>query len=159
MIGDLLSVAGAICYAFYAVYLRAKVPDEKDEGFKFTYFLGFVGLMNDILLLPLFPIFNYTGLEHFKWPSSTTLLYLTVNAFFGTFVSDYCWARSVVLLGPLITTLGITLTFPISGIYDIYYKNDSFTALYFLGSFLIFLAFGVIVLKDYSDGQKQLKEK
>ena len=154
MIGDLLSVAGAICYAFYAVYLRAKVPDDKDDGFKFTYFLGFVGLMNDVFLLPLFPIFNYTGLEHFKWPSSTTLLYLTVNAFFGTFVSDYCWARSVVLLGPLITTLGITLTFPISGIYDIYYKGDSFTALYFLGSFLIFLAFGVIVLKDYFDGQK-----
>ena len=118
LVGDILSIVSAMCYALYAVYLKVKVPEEYESEFKFTYFLGFVGLINDVLLLPLFPLFNYTGLEVFEWPNGKTLLFLTINAFFGTFVSDYCWARSVVLLGPLITTLGITLTFPISYLYD-----------------------------------------
>lgn len=157
VIGDILSIVSAICYAFYAVYLKVKVPDE--SNFKFTYFLGFVGLINDVLLLPLFLLFNWTGFEVFEWPNSKTLLILTINAFFGTFVSDYCWARSVVLLGPLITTLGITLTFPISYLYDLKVKDGTFTAIYFLGSFFIFLAFFVVVLKDYMDGLRKDKEK
>ena len=129
-----------------------------EADFSFSYFLGFVGLLNDILLIPLFVIFNYTGFEIFEWPTKETLLLLSVNAFFGTLVSDYCWARSVVLLGPLITTLGITLTFPISGCYDIIYGGRKFTAIYFVGSFLIFLAFGVIVCYDYREGQKTKKK-
>ena len=131
-----------------------KVPAEKEAEFKFSYFLGFVGLFNDILLLPLFFIFNATGFETFEWPTKKTLLLLSANAFFGTLVSDYCWARSVVLLGPLITTLGITLTFPISGFYDIFVNNDEFTPIYFVGSILIFSAFAVISYYDYREGQR-----
>ena len=41
-------------------------------------------------------------------------MFLSVNAFIGTFISDYCWARSVVLNGPLITTLALSLTIPLS---------------------------------------------
>ena len=135
-----------------------KVPAEQEAEFKFSYFLGFVGLSNDVLLLPLFFIFNATGIETFEWPTKKTLLLLTGNAFFGTLVSDYCWARSVVLLGPLITTLGITLTFPICTGYDILVNKDEFTAIYFVGSLLIFAAFGVISFYDYREGQK-LKRK
>jgi solute carrier family 35 protein F5 len=73
---------------------------------------------------------------------------LTINALIGTVISDYCWARSVVLLGPLMTTLGITLTFPISLFIDICYHGKRFTWLYLLGSACIFAAFGVITFKN-----------
>ena len=151
VLGDILSLIGAMCYALYATYLRIKVPPEAESDFKFSYFLGFVGLFNDFLLLPLFFIFNLTGFETFEWPNSQTLLLLSVNAFFGTLVSDYCWARSVCLLGPLVTTLGITITFPISGIYDKFVNDDKFTVTYFVGSFLIFAAFAVIIYFDYRE--------
>lgn len=141
-------------YGVYATYLKVKVPPEKESSFKFSYFLGFVGLLNNILLLPLFFIFNATGFETFEWPNRQTFLLLSLNAFFGTLVSDYCWARSVVLLGPLVTTLGITLTFPISGIYDKFVNKDKFTVTYFGGSLLIFISFGVIVYFDYRELQK-----
>lgn len=155
VLGDVLSLVGAVCYALYATYLRVKVPPEKDADFKFSYFLGFVGLFNDILLVPLFIIFDMTGFETFEWPNGKTLMLLSVNAFFGTLISDYCWARSVCLLGPLVTTLGITITFPISGVYDHLVNKDKFTVTYFLGSLLIFAAFGVIIFFDHKEEKER----
>ena len=158
VLGDILSLVGAICYAFYATYLRVKVPPEKEEDFKFSYFLGFVGLFNDFLLVPLFIIFDMTGFETFEWPNGKTLMLLSINAFFGTLISDYCWARSVCLLGPLVTTLGITITFPISGVYDKFVNKDEFTVTYFVGSFLIFVAFGVIIFFDHKEEKEKRRQ-
>ena len=135
-------------YALYATYLKIKVPEEKEATFRFSIFLGFVGLFNDILLLPVIYLFDFTGIEPFEWPNQQTLLMLTANALFGAVISDYCWARSVVLLGPLMTTLGTTLTFPISLFIDVCYHGKKFTWLYFLGSACIFTAFGVITFKN-----------
>lgn len=161
-LGDTFSLLGALFYALYAVFLEIKVPKEKQEQFSFSYFLGFVGLCNDFLLLPLFFVFNYTGLEPFEWPSRDTLILLTLNALVGTVLSDYCWARSVILLGPLVTTLGITLTFPIGLFVDIYFHGKTFSLLYLGGAILIFVAFGVIVFVDYQEekrkGKNQQKE-
>ena len=159
VLGDILSLVGAMCYGVYATYLQVKIPSEKEAEFKFSYFLGFVGLLNDIFLLPLIIIFDITGFETFKWPPRETLLLLSINAFFGTLVSDYCWARSVVLLGPLVTTLGITITFPISGIYDKFVNDDEFTVIYFVGSICIFTSFGVISYFDYRDAKAQRRSE
>jgi len=148
-VGDVLSLLGAFFYAVYATYLKIKVPEEEESSFKFSYFLGFVGFFNDFLLIPLFFLFDYTQLETFEWPSKNTVLLLSVNALIGTFVSDYCWARSVVLLGPLVTTLGITLTFPISALFDHFVNGKDFSWLYMLGSFFIFTAFLVILYFDH----------
>jgi solute carrier family 35 protein F5 len=159
LIGDVLTVLSAIFYSLYATFLKIKVPPEDEEKFKFSWFLGFVGLINDVIILPFFFIFNWTGIEPFEWPNRETFVLLTVNALFGTVVSDYCWARSVVLLGPLVTVLGITLTFPISLTIDLLSNDQTFTWQYFVGSALIFTAFGGIVLIDYLDEKKKLKQK
>lgn len=139
----------AIFYSFYATFLKLKIPPEEEESFKFSWFLGFVGLINDIVILPFFFIFSWIGLEKFQWPNRQTFILLSVNALIGTVISDYCWARSVVLLGPLVTVLGITLTFPISLAVDVFSNGESFTWEYYLGSFFIFAAFGGIVYLDW----------
>ena len=159
VLGDVLSLFSAMSYALYATYLKIKVPEEEEATFKFSYFLGFVGISNDILLLGLFFIFDATGFETFEWPPRETLILLSVNAFFGTFVSDYCWARSVLLLGPFVTTLGITLTFPISAIFDSLVNDAKFSYLYLLGSILIFTAFGVIITKDFMRRRAEERKK
>ena len=114
--GDLFSLFSAMCYGLYATWLKKRVTNE--EHFPFSYFLGFVGLFNVIFLWPFFFILHFTGVETFAWPNKTALSELVVNAIIGTVISDYCWARSVVLLGPLMTTMGIALTIPISMIVD-----------------------------------------
>lgn len=131
MIGDVLTILSAVFYSLYATFLKLKVPPEDEETFKFTWFLGFVGLINDVIILPFLFLFNYIGFEPFQWPNHQTIVLLTINAIFGTVISDYCWAKSVVLLGPLVTVLGITLTFPISLAVDVSRNSQTFTWEYF----------------------------
>lgn len=131
------------------------MPREEEAQFKFSWFLGFVGLINDIAILPLFFIFNWTGIEPFEWPNQETFLLLTINALVGTVLSDYCWCRSVVLLGPLTTLLGITLTFPISLTVDLVKNGETFSWQYYVGSLLIFTAFAGIVIIDHQQEKKQ----
>lgn len=142
-------MAAAMVYGLYAVILKKRVPEEIEQNFEFSYFLGFVGLFNSIGLIPLFPILNYSGIETFEWPNTKVLEGLTINAILGTVISDYCWAKSVVLLGPLMTTLGITLTIPISMLFDAYYEKKHFIWQHYLGASLILASFFVISWLDY----------
>ena len=68
-------------------------------------------------------------------------MYLSINAFIGTFISDYCWARSVVLMGPLLTTLALSLTIPLSLVVSAIFEHVTLTWMYYLGTVLIFAAF------------------
>lgn len=108
-----------------------------------------VGLFNAVLLLPLFPLLNYTGIEVFEWPNEAALGGLTLNALLGTVMSDFCWAKSVVLLGPLLPTLGIALTIPLSMLVDSFYTHKTFSGIYYLGSFFIASGFITLSARDY----------
>lgn len=107
------------------------------------------------MLLPLFPLFNATGLEEFEWPNEKTWLVLSANAFMGTFISDYCWVRSCVLMGPLITTMALGLTIPLSMVASSFWDDVHFTWMYYLGSLLILIAFMGLSIYDYKKGQKE----
>lgn len=65
VLGDLFCGLSAVIFAFYSIFLKIKVPEEQESTFKFSWFLGFVGLFNDIGILPLFFIFNWIGIEEF----------------------------------------------------------------------------------------------
>ena len=156
--GNLLSLLSAVFYGLYAVILKKRVPEDKESEFKFSYFLGFVGLFNAVCLLPLFPILNATGWEKFEWPNQTAVWSLLLNALLGTVISDYCWAKSVVLLGPLLTTLGIALTIPISMLVDSFTKDKKFTWEYYLGSSLILGSFFAMSFLDYRKSRNKNRE-
>jgi solute carrier family 35 protein F5 len=114
ILGDGFALVSAFSYGVYATFLKRRIPKAREKYFKMSLFLGFVGLTNIIFLLPLFPILHFTKAETFEWPNGKTVGFLTLNALIGTCVSDFCWAKSVILLGPLITQLGISLTIPLS---------------------------------------------
>lgn len=136
-------------YGLYATILKKRVPEEEEDTFKFSHFLGLVGLFNSVLLIPLFFILNWTGIEPFEWPNRDALLELTLNAIMGTVISDYCWVQSVVLIGPLITILGIALTIPISMIIDNFYEHKHFNWEYYLGTMMIVSSFITMSVRDY----------
>lgn len=74
-------------------------------------FFGFVGAFNILLLWPLMPILHYLGLETFELPMNSTLwTVIFLNAFIGTFLSDYLWLLAMLMTSPLVVTLGIALT-------------------------------------------------
>ena len=156
--GNLLSLLSATFYGLYAVILKKRVPEEEESDFKFSYFLGFVGLFNAVCLIPVFPILNVADIEKFEWPNKTATEGMLLNAVLGTVISDYCWAKSVVLLGPLLTTLGIALTIPISMIVDGFSNKKHFTWQYFLGSVLILGSFFTISYLDYRNKRREKQE-
>ena len=147
--GNIFSLLSAVFYGLYAVILKKRVPTEKEEIFNFSYFLGFVGLLNAVFLVPVFPVLHHLGYETFEWPNKTALQGMLLNAFLGAIISDFCWAKSVVLLGPLLTTLGIALTIPISMVVDGFSQKKGFSWQYFMGSGLILASFFTISYIDY----------
>ena len=150
ILGDIFTLVSAILYGAYATFLKFKVPEEAEKNFSMSAFLGYVGLINIVLLIPLFPIFHYTGIETFQWPNQRTLIFLSVNSFVGTWVSDFCWAKSVIILGPLFTQLGISLTIPLGMLATSFIDDVTFGWKYYLGTALIFSAFiGKTILSPY----------
>lgn len=54
--------------------------------------LGFVGLLDALILLPLVLIWHYTGVEYFELPPTNEVwTLLLVNGFVGTVLSELLW--------------------------------------------------------------------
>lgn len=150
ILGDALNLVSAIFYALYSLFLESQVEKWEEKFGKNTFsislFLGWVGAINIVALFGVFFIFHYTGFERFSWPPGLTFLYICCNAFIGTFVSDYCWAQSVVRLGPLTTTLGLSLTIPLGMVTDSTYQNISFGWLFYVGTVCVVTGFVMVTL-------------
>lgn len=162
--GNLLTLLSAFFYGLFTIILQKKVPSEKEDSFNYSLFLGMVGFYNLVLLIPLFFVLHYTGIETFEWPGELALTMLTVNAVIGSIFCNYCWTKSVVLLGPLTTTLGIALTIPLSMIVDVLDGKKVITWPYYIGTLFILGSFIGMSVKNYidrkeSDALKEVENK
>ena len=70
--GDLLALASAVMYGVYATFMKRRIGDESRINMRI--FFGFVGLFSMTLLLPLFPILHFTGIETFEVPPTRHVL-------------------------------------------------------------------------------------
>ena len=68
--GDIFMLMSSVIYAFYAVGLGALV---KSDDFEYGTFLGFVGVINCILLLPMLVVFHWQKIEIFTLPPAKDL--------------------------------------------------------------------------------------
>lgn len=85
LVGDLLALAGAVCYGCYTTLLKYRIGDE--SRINMPLFFGFVGAFNVVLLWPLFPILHWLGIETLQVPQGGILwATLLLNAFIGTFL-------------------------------------------------------------------------
>ncbi|CAO3623627.1 unnamed protein product [Mucor hiemalis] len=154
LVGDFLALLGAIFYGCYTTLLKLKIGSE--DRIDMTLFFGFVGAFNVLLLWPIIPILNYFGLETFEIPMNPTLwAVILLNAFIGTFLSDYLWLLSMLMTSPLVVTLGISLTIPLALIGDICFKGFVPGFKYSMGAILVILGF----LAVNADALKEAKEK
>lgn len=157
ILGDAMALAGAIAYAGYAIYLRVRIEDER--CMHMPMFFGFVGLFNICLLWPLGFILNYTHVEPFQWPKGMTLLFLFVNGIVGTVISDYLWVLAVLLTSPVIATVGLSLTIPLSMIADAVFQKSSFSVFYIVGAVLAVVGFILVNVSSPSEAFQWLKNK
>lgn len=142
--GDLFALIGAVVYGLYCIFISAK-----GEKVYLVHMFACVGAINFVFLMPLFVVFNYSGVEEFEFPSGKILGFLFLNALFGTVLSDVIWAFSVKYLNPALSTLGITLTIPLSMMVDYILYGFTYGALYISGAIFVILGFFVMAIFEH----------
>ncbi|KAJ1999989.1 hypothetical protein H4R26_004825 [Coemansia thaxteri] len=139
-LGDMLALLSAALYGCYTTLLKRRIGDE--SRLDTPLFFGAVGLANILLLWPGFILLHYSGIETFQLPRSGSMwLMIVVNAMIGTFVSDYLWLLAMLMTSPLVVTLGLSLTIPLSMAGDIIFKGLQVSTPYYIGALLILFAF------------------
>jgi len=122
MVGDILGLLSAIGYGAYTVLIRLKCPkDEKHISMQILF--GYIGLFNMVILSPII-IYQYLsyrfqqGTSSEAWISLTVLGLLVLKGLFDNVLSDYLWARSIVLTSATVATVGLGLTIPLAFLSD-----------------------------------------
>ncbi|KAK3841922.1 MAG: hypothetical protein J3R72DRAFT_444046 [Linnemannia gamsii] len=140
LFGDFLALMSALFYGCYTVLLKIKIQNENRVNM--SLFFGFVGLFNLVLLWPVFGILHWTGVEPFELPHDTRVIWMIgINAFVGTFVSDYLWLLSMLMTSPLVVTLGLSMTIPLALLGDIIGYGRVLGLGYWIGAGLVLAGF------------------
>ncbi|XP_054278091.1 solute carrier family 35 member F5 [Macrosteles quadrilineatus] len=148
--GVVLSLISSFFYASYLVFLRRQVDHE--DKMDIPLFFGFVGLLNMMLLWPMFFILHYSHWERFEWPNRNQWLFLLVNGLVGTVLSEVLWLWGCFLTSSLIATVALSLTIPLSMVADVMFERVHYPGLFYVGSLPVFLSFlGVTLLAHYDN--------
>ncbi|KAK4537235.1 hypothetical protein CDCA_CDCA11G3260 [Cyanidium caldarium] len=137
--GDALCVGSALLYALQTALIKSMLG--ADELADTMAFLGWLGVFSMLLSWPGLLILQLTSLEIFQLPDNRTAALIVLNGLIGTVLSDYLWARSVLLTSPLIASLALSLTIPLSALADMLFRHARFTWQYALGLFAMTAGF------------------
>lgn len=130
MWGDALGLLSAVGYGAYAVMIRLYCPHD-ERKMSMQLLLGYIGLFNAVCLSPI-------CMYILMWPSPATASgedattgttgqgtltwvvfgYLMANGILDSVLSDYLWARAVVLTSATVATVGLGLTIPLAMVSD-----------------------------------------
>ena len=142
VIGNSLALIGALVYGLYSTLLKRSIKDE--SKFNINLFFGFVGFFTMITMWPIILFLHYSGIETIELPKSSSVLILLLINGTITFISDYCWAKAILLTSPLTVTVGLSLTIPFAMIGDVIFKNKYITISYIVGASLVLISFALI---------------
>ena len=93
--GNILALLGAACYGIYSTLLKKKVGDESRVNVKL--FFGFVGLITLLCLWPSLILLHLLKWETFELPKNRDALLIILANCAIIFVSDFCWAKAMLL--------------------------------------------------------------
>ncbi|KAL7945584.1 hypothetical protein V8C42DRAFT_323574 [Trichoderma barbatum] len=138
-LGDAMAFLSAVIYGIYVTVMKRRVGDE--DRVNMQLFFGLVGVFNLALLWPLFFILHWTGIEPFELPpTSQVWIIIIVNAI-ASFVSDISWALAMLLTTPLVVTVGLSLTIPLSLIGEMVQYQQYSSFIYWIGAAVVFVSF------------------
>jgi len=171
LLGDVLALASAALYGAYGTGLRLVLKDAGDSSSSSsssepstTKFFGFMGLWNAALFAV--PLALYL---HIKYGSSsqiprafgasgdTPALFASIllKGLFDNALSDFLWAKAVLLTSPTVATVGLGLTVPLAfGIDAVAGRLDApaeVVALKGLGAVAVLLGFALVVASGASE--------
>ncbi|KGO35840.1 Drug/metabolite transporter [Penicillium expansum] len=141
-LGDAMAAFSAILYGLYTVVMKKQVGDESRVNM--PLFFGLVGFFNIIFLWPGFFVMHWTGLEPFSLPETSRVWSIILINAFASFISDIAWAYAMLLTTPLIVTVGLSMTIPLSLIGQMVLQSQYSSPMYWVGAAIVFLSFLVV---------------
>ncbi|GAD98943.1 conserved hypothetical protein [Paecilomyces variotii No. 5] len=148
-LGDAMAAFSAIVYGIYTIVMKKQVGDESRVNMQL--FFGLVGLFNTFLLWPGFIILHFTGVEQFAFPDTSRVWMIILVNSVTSLVSDICWAYAMLLTTPLVVTVGLSLTIPLSLVGQIILQDQYASPLYWVGAVIVFLSF---LLVNHESGEQ-----
>jgi solute carrier family 35 protein F5 len=147
LLGDALGLVSAVGYGTYAVMVRVLCP--RDESLmSMQLFLGYVGLFNAVILSPI-AIWQLLGSTEF------TLIvfgFVICKGLLDNVLSDYLWARSVVLTSATVATVGLGLTIPMAFASDfVMGRKDVLQPASILGAISVLVGFILVNIGTIGD--------
>lgn len=107
-VGDVLVVLSAAFYGGYTVLMRVKMSGDDAERYV-PYFFGYIGLFSTVFLAPVVVLLLSTGQMSLSNVTKSTWLTILLEGSLDYVLSDYLWARAVIILGPTVATLGMSV--------------------------------------------------
>ena len=111
-LGDALCLLSAILYAAYTVAIRRAAPAD------LSLFLGSLGATVALSLAPVVLALHASGVEALSALTPTIGVLLVAKGLADNVLSDYLWARALLLTSPLVATIGLSLTVPLAMLAD-----------------------------------------
>jgi solute carrier family 35, member F5 len=155
-LGAMFALLSAVFYSCYTIAIDYKIRDENAIDMQVLF--GLIGFFNFIGLWPLFFILNWMGVESLEMPSGRVMMFLAINGMFGSVLSDYLWARSVLLTTPLIATLGLSMTIPVAMIVDLVWHHTHYGVWYIVGSLAVVSGFVLVNMKHHAEVKDEGEE-
>ncbi|KAL0654909.1 hypothetical protein Bca4012_075493 [Brassica carinata] len=144
LLGDVLSLM--VFYTVYITLIRKKLPDDDERSGRFSMaqLLGFLGLFNLFIFLPAALILNFTKRERFNALTLKQLSLVVGKGLLDNVLSDYLWAKAVLLTTTTVASAGLTKQVPLAAIVDSLSGNKpSFTD--FIGAAAVMVGFAGIL--------------
>ncbi|OIW29806.1 hypothetical protein CONLIGDRAFT_345962 [Coniochaeta ligniaria NRRL 30616] len=138
-VGDAMAFFSAIVYGMYVTVMKRSVGNE--DRVDMPLFFGLVGLFNVLFLWPGFFILHFTGIEPFALPPSGKVWAILMLNSVSSFISDMSWAYAMLLTTPLVVTVGLSLTIPLSLIGEMIQYEQYSSWIYWIGAGIVFLSF------------------
>jgi solute carrier family 35, member F5 len=141
--GDILGLLSAIGYGTYTVMIRLFCPRD-ERCMSMQLLLGYIGLLNAVALFPmaLYVLFFQTNAQRL---TVIVLGYLVAQGLLDNVLSDYLWARAVLLTSATVATVGLGLTIPLAFVSDWILGNmQESSILSVLGAISVLVGFVVV---------------
>ncbi len=110
-------------------------------------FFGYVGIINLTAVSPIIILAQSLHIINL-WALTWHALFLTIiKGLFDNVLSDYLWARAVLLIGPTLATVGLSIQVPMTVAIEVLFTHPSY--LQHAGSAVLVLLGGVCVLGGF----------
>jgi solute carrier family 35, member F5 len=158
LLGDSLALLSAVLYGVYTITLKRTTLLNHPLELNMPLFFGLVGTFNFFLLLPIFPILHFTGVEPFMLPPNKRIWTILLINSASSLLSDICWAYAMILTSPLVVTVGLSLTIPLSLVGEMIIQGRFESWVYWVGAGIVVGSFLFVDGEERKDEGEVLKE-